>query len=248
MGDALTCMTRLLQLKPRPPPAKLRKMQNFGQQSPSSASNSGFLQSLGTSPMTSLLPGMQSGQSIASDPNSVDTFKQNIQMVLENVIRTQTIARSALTGITNAYHPGSSSAQTQSDIATLQQNLHLLSDMMRHTGVGALPLIPVTGATNDPSNDVSMVTETTVPTEDQMLAQASHAIQVLYDRLKKLQDTAGVVANLLGAPVSGQVVGSLSQGQGFMTPQQFGGVPMGLGGSSASSQGSLMGNRGASQA
>uniref|UniRef100_A0A0W0FH13 Uncharacterized protein n=1 Tax=Moniliophthora roreri TaxID=221103 RepID=A0A0W0FH13_MONRR len=227
-------------------------MQNFGQQSTSS-SNTSYLQAMGPSPMNSSLPGLQTGQSIANDPNSVDTFKQNIQMILENVIRIQGVASSALAGIKNAYYLGSSSAQTQADLATLQQNLHILSDMMRHSGVGALPLLAsppsVSGPTNDSSlsNDIPMPPEPTVPTEDQMQAQASHAIQVLYDRLKKLQDTAGVVANLLGPT---QMTGGLPlppQSQGFAAPQQqFSVIPTGLGGG-AGLQGNGFGSRGASQ-
>ncbi|ESK97159.1 hypothetical protein Moror_6380 [Moniliophthora roreri MCA 2997] len=212
-------------------------MQNFGQQSTSS-SNTSYLQAMGPSPMNSSLPGLQTGQSIANDPNSVDTFKQNIQMILENVIRIQGVASSALAGIKNAYYLGSSSAQTQADLATLQQNLHILSDMMRHSGVGALPLLASPPSVSGPTNDSSL---------NQMQAQASHAIQVLYDRLKKLQDTAGVVANLLGPT---QMTGGLPlppQSQGFAAPQQqFSVIPTGLGGG-AGLQGNGFGSRGASQ-
>ncbi|EEB94236.1 hypothetical protein MPER_06983 [Moniliophthora perniciosa FA553] len=170
--------------------------------------------------MNSSLPGLQTGQSIANDPNSVDTFKQNIQMILDN--------DSECYKECIGWH-----TSTIADLATLQQNLHILSDMMRHSGVGALPLLAsppsVSAPTNDTSlnNDIPMPPEPTVPAEDQMQAQASHAIQVLYDRLKKLQDTAGVVANLLGPT---QMTGGLPlppQGQGFAAPhQQFGGVLM----------------------
>ncbi|KAJ6620273.1 hypothetical protein B0H10DRAFT_1087165 [Mycena sp. CBHHK59/15] len=59
---------------------------------------------------------------------------------------------------------------------------------MRQTGVGGLPLLSVPDG-NHPS--------ATLPTEDQLIQQTSRAIQVLYDQLKRGQDSAAVVANLL---------------------------------------------------
>ncbi|KAF9269661.1 hypothetical protein L218DRAFT_850674 [Marasmius fiardii PR-910] len=161
-------------------------------------------------------PSIQSGSQhqmnpITNDPNSVETFKQNMQMILEYVVRTQNIAP---------------------DLASLQQNLHLISDMMRHSGVGALPLL---AASPPPvaTNDVSMSQEPAPPTEDEMVAQATRSIEVLYDRLRKVQEAAGVVGSLLG---SGQPV--QSQLSGFMVGSQGGtpSVPIGLGGVSSGSQ------------
>ncbi|KAG7095385.1 hypothetical protein E1B28_006141 [Marasmius oreades] len=215
-------------------------MQTFNQQNalPQSTSQ-GFMQPI--------VPSMQSGSQgqqminpMTNDPNSVETFKQNIQTILEYVMRTQNIARSALNGITNAYHPGSSSAQTQADLANLQQNLHLISDMMRHSGVGALPLLaappsPVVG----PTNDVSMSQEPTPPAEDTMVADATRSIEVLYDRLRKVQEAAGVVGNLLGSSQN-QTLGLMGGSQGGGTPN----VPPGPGGVSSGFQGRLVSRTG----
>lgn len=59
---------------------------------------------------------------------------------------------------------------------------------MRHTGVGGLPLLPVPDGNHPPPS---------LPTEDQMIAQTTRAVQILYDQLKRGQDSAAVVANLL---------------------------------------------------
>lgn len=63
---------------------------------------------------------------------------------------------------------------------------------MRHTGVGALPLIP-----QQPSDSQ---TAPLIPNEQQMLSDSTRAVQALYDKLKRSQDSAAVVANLLSAP------------------------------------------------
>ncbi|KAK1225093.1 hypothetical protein PQX77_011962 [Marasmius sp. AFHP31] len=191
-------------------------MQNFN--TPSNT-GPGFLQ-----PM--LPTGSQAQQSnpVTNDPNSVETFKQNIQMILEYVMTTQNVARSALSGITNAYHPGSSSAQTQANLASLQQQLHVISDMMRHSGVGALSLLaspssPL-GSSNDSTlGDVQMSQEPlSPPSEEEMLAQATQSIDVLYDRSKKGQKAADAVGNLLGSeqPIQSHMHGM--QGSGVGTP------------------------------
>lgn len=62
--------------------------------------------------------------------------------------------------------------------------------MLRSSGVGALPLLPMTGPE----------APTIAPTEQQMIVDTNRSIQALYDRLKRSQDSAAVVANLLGAP------------------------------------------------
>jgi hypothetical protein len=63
--------------------------------------------------------------------------------------------------------------------------------MMRLTGVGALPLLPMpTGS------DVS----STIPTEQQMMTDTTHAVKILYETLKRSQESAAVVANILSAP------------------------------------------------
>lgn len=84
--------------------------------------------------------------------------------------------------------PGcSNQSQTEADIAALKQELQLLSDFMRHTGVGALPLLSTsTGADSEQP-----------PGEQQMTSDTARVIQALYEKLKRSQEGAAVVANLL---------------------------------------------------
>jgi hypothetical protein len=166
----------------------------------------------------------------AMDPNSPDVFKRNVQLVQQHVARVNSLARSALNGMLvvlasfsiekltrpiiyreNAYHYGNSPSQTEGafalqfcfsllilyaeDITALKQNLLVLSDLMRQTGVGALPLLPMP---SDPSQPAPVI-----PTEEMMLTDTSRSVQVLYDRLKRTQESATVVANLLSAPDHG---------------------------------------------
>jgi len=63
--------------------------------------------------------------------------------------------------------------------------------MMRLTGVGALPLLPMPTGSDAAS---------AIPTEEQMMTDTTRATQVLYEKLKRSQDSAAVVANLLAAP------------------------------------------------
>jgi hypothetical protein len=74
------------------------------------------------------------------------------------------------------------------DLATLKQTLQMVSEQMRQTGIGGLPLLPVPDDGHPPP---------ALPTEDEMIAQATRAVQVSYDQLKRGQDSAAVVANLL---------------------------------------------------
>ncbi|KAI0367340.1 hypothetical protein BV20DRAFT_950398 [Pilatotrama ljubarskyi] len=121
-----------------------------------------------------------------ADPNSPEVFKQNIQIVQGQIARVQSLARSALVGIERAYHPGTNPMQTAADIAALKQALEILVDVLRQTGVGALPLDPP--SIPDPR------------TEEQVLVEATRAVQALYERQRRMQEGASVVANLLGAP------------------------------------------------
>ncbi|KAJ7190994.1 hypothetical protein GGX14DRAFT_601520 [Mycena pura] len=118
-----------------------------------------------------------------ADPNSPELFRRNMQLVQEHVLRLREIAKRALDGIQNAYRVGRTPTQTDADLAALTQTLHLVSELMRHTGVGGLPLLPPAGAP---------------PTEDALLAQTGHAVHATYDRLVRAQESAAVVANILG--------------------------------------------------
>ncbi|KAF8917045.1 hypothetical protein CPB85DRAFT_235118 [Mucidula mucida] len=119
---------------------------------------------------------------LEAPPADVTVFKQNIRLISEHVLHLQNVARSALDGIQNAYHPGSNPVQTESDIATLKQNLEMLSELMRQTGVGALPLLSI---------------ENPPPTEEQIMSDVTKSVEVLYARLQRNQESAGVVAKLL---------------------------------------------------
>jgi len=141
------------------------------------------------------LPRSLADQSL--DPNSPDVFRQNTQLVQQHVARVNSLARSALNGIENAYRAGTMPSQTEADITTLKQKLQMLSDLMRQTGVGALPLLPM------PSDSPPPQPAPVMPTEEIMLTDASRSVQVLYDRMKTSQDSAAVVANLLSAPEHG---------------------------------------------
>ncbi|KAJ7655970.1 hypothetical protein DFH06DRAFT_992101 [Mycena polygramma] len=122
-----------------------------------------------------------------TDPNSPELFKQNMQLVQQSVIQLQDAAKRALDGIQNAYRAGSTPTQTEADLATLKQTLQMVLEQMRQTGVGGLPLLPVPDGNHHP----------VLPGEEQMIAQTTRAVQVLYDQLKRGQDSAAVVANLL---------------------------------------------------
>ncbi|KAJ7314751.1 hypothetical protein DFH08DRAFT_894720 [Mycena albidolilacea] len=123
-----------------------------------------------------------------TDPNSPELFRQNLQLVQQNVLQLQEIAKRALDGIQHAYRTGRTPTQTEADLATLKQTLQMVSEQMRQTGVGGLPLLPVPDDGHPPP---------ALPTEDEMIAQATRAVQVSYDQLKRGQDSAAVVANLL---------------------------------------------------
>ncbi|KAJ6492244.1 hypothetical protein C8R45DRAFT_1096267 [Mycena sanguinolenta] len=83
---------------------------------------------------------------------------------------------------------GRTPTQTDADLATLKQTLQMVLEQMRQTGVGGLPLLPVPDGNHPPP---------ALPIEDQMVAQTTRAIQVLYEQFKRGQDSAAVVANLL---------------------------------------------------
>ncbi|TDL28044.1 hypothetical protein BD410DRAFT_781993 [Rickenella mellea] len=129
-------------------------------------------------------PSFQSQPFTGSDPNAPEQFKTNVQFALHYVNDITRLARSALVGIENAYNPGTNPMQTASDIAALKDNLVSLSDLLRQTGVGALPLLPDDG---------------TVPVSlDGMIQETStNTLQTLYDSRKRIQENNGVVANLL---------------------------------------------------
>jgi hypothetical protein len=107
----------------------------------------------------------------------------------------------------HAYHPGNSPVETEgtlysiqpyvsfyiltylvANIASIKETLQVIADIMRHSGVGALPLLPM-----PTSLDVPFVP----PTEQQLMIDTNQSIQTLYEKLKRSQESAAVVANLL---------------------------------------------------
>ncbi|KAL4069052.1 hypothetical protein J3A83DRAFT_4063490, partial [Scleroderma citrinum] len=124
--------------------------------------------------------------SALSDPNSPETFKQNIQIALDHVARVNSLARTSLNGIQNAYHAGNTPAQTEADLTALDRSLRTLADFLKQTGVGAYPLPP-----SDPTQTAGP------PTEQQLIADTSQDVQNHYEKLKRIQESNAVVANLL---------------------------------------------------
>ncbi|KIK68113.1 hypothetical protein GYMLUDRAFT_36942 [Collybiopsis luxurians FD-317 M1] len=179
-------------------------MQNFHPPSsqPSTSRDSSNFAMPASSSMAEMTSNSQSISTMQQDPNSIPLFKHNIQVILENVLNLQNVARNTLLGIQNAYHPGSSPAQTEANIVALKQNLEILADSSVHNGVGALPLLPFPHVSTN-ANSTDSASESAVPSEAQMIADATRSIQILFERLKRVQDGASNVANLLlQAPAS----------------------------------------------
>lgn len=166
---------------------------NFSQQSYTPSSSQA---SIG---LTYTIPSLPSNYSIApflsqesstsiTDQNSPEAFRQNIQIALDHVARVDAFARSALNGIQNAYQAGSSPAQTEADLVALDQTLLMLADFFKTTGLGAFPLPPSDpGAASGP------------PTEQHLIAEMNGEVQSLYEKLKRIQESSGVVAQHLSA-------------------------------------------------
>ncbi|KAI0083886.1 hypothetical protein BDY19DRAFT_870482, partial [Irpex rosettiformis] len=126
----------------------------------------------------------QSLVSDGNDPNSPEVFKQNVHLIQQQLARVQDLARSAQSGIENAYRPGTNPAQTSDCLLALRQALHLLVEMLRQSGVGALPIL---------NNTQSMTTE------DKLMEDVSKSIEVQYAQQKRIQDSAAIVFDLLGS-------------------------------------------------
>jgi len=76
------------------------------------------------------------------------------------------------------------------------QVLRSLVEFLRQTGIGAYPLLPTPESQGEPSLPTV--------TEQQLIDTTAREVQVLYERLKRTQESSTVAANLLGAadPVS----------------------------------------------
>ncbi|KAI6020701.1 hypothetical protein PISMIDRAFT_105536 [Pisolithus microcarpus 441] len=136
----------------------------------------------------SLVPFLsQESSTSTTDQNSPEVFRQNIQIALDQVARVNELARSGLNGMQNAYQAGNSPAQTEADLIALDQVLHTLADFLKTTGIGAYPLLPsdAQGAACGPL------------TEQHLILQMNHEVQFLYEKLKRIQESSGVVAQHL---------------------------------------------------
>lgn len=85
------------------------------------------------------------------------------------------------------------------DIAALKQAFGALVDILRQTGVGALPLDP------PPVPDLR--------SEDEQIAETTKAVQSLYERQKRIHEGAGVVAGLLSFTAGEQQSGAARRSQ-----------------------------------
>ncbi|KAG2134164.1 uncharacterized protein EDB93DRAFT_1254595 [Suillus bovinus] len=147
--------------------------------------------------------------SIHTDPNSPEVLKQNVQIALDHVSRIQSLARNCLHGIQSAYQPGNNPAHATgkyvhvffyitvalrlkfpAELAALMQALRTFAEFLRQTGVGAYPMPPV-----PESQSASSIP----PTEQQLIDATAKEVQVLYERLKRIQESNTVAVNLLGA-------------------------------------------------
>lgn len=77
------------------------------------------------------------------------------------------------------------------DAGSLRQSLHELAEVLRQTGVGALPLL-------DPATPLSAL-----PTEEKLLEDTTASIEAEYAKQKRLQESAVTVVNLLNAVEQG---------------------------------------------
>jgi hypothetical protein len=72
-------------------------------------------------------------------------------------------------------------------MVALRHALHVLVDMLKQSGVGALPML-------DPAAPLA-----SVPSEEKLLADTTQAIEEQYAQQQRIQESAAVVFNLLGS-------------------------------------------------
>lgn len=75
------------------------------------------------------------------------------------------------------------------DIQALKQSISLLYNLLRQTGIGALPVISVPSAVDTEAAQI-------IPTEEMMLADAMQISADLVGQNAKTKDNTAVVANL----------------------------------------------------
>ena len=127
----------------------------------------------------------------------VKTRTIQVQIRCKLQVRPATLSRLAAKSLRTDY----SFSSLVADIAGLKQALFVLVELLRQTGVGALPLEPP--QVPDPRPDSTLVEEET------------RIVQALYERQQRIQDGAGVVAGFLSFAGAGeqQVSGVSSTGR-----------------------------------
>ncbi|TFK33168.1 hypothetical protein BDQ12DRAFT_658376 [Crucibulum laeve] len=136
------------------------------------------------------------------DPDSLEAFKQNIQDIQDHVLQLQNTARTLLTAIQNAYHVGASPKQA-GFVQTLEAELAVIAEKMRASGVGALPLLTSSSSSAASQVGVGMdvdVPAVHVPSEKELMESIKRDSDLLFEKHRRIQQSAGVAANLLDAP------------------------------------------------
>ena len=116
----------------------------------------------------------------------VKTRTIRVQIRCKLQVRPATFSRLAAKSLRTDY----SFSSLVADIAGLKQALFVLVELLRQTGVGALPLEPP--QVPDPRPDPTLVEEET------------RIVQALYERQQRIQDGAGVVAGFLSFAGAGE--------------------------------------------
>ncbi|KAF9560633.1 hypothetical protein CPC08DRAFT_636341 [Agrocybe pediades] len=127
-----------------------------------------------------------------ADPNTPEMFKNNIQMVHQQVIEIQKLARRVLGSIQNAYQYGNSPVHTEADITTLKQMIFNVTEKLRASGVGALPVLPQAMTLQDGTTQMQPPLR-----EEQLGASITANLRVLYEQLQKSQEGASMAASLM---------------------------------------------------
>jgi hypothetical protein len=80
--------------------------------------------------------------------------------------------------------------QCSAELAAITQALRTLAEFFRQTGVGAYPMPP----------SLESQSASSIPsTGQQLIDTTASEVQVLYERLKRIQESNAVAVNLLGA-------------------------------------------------
>jgi hypothetical protein len=163
--------------------------------------SAGQLQSMPAMPASNTMSSFNLTSSLqpSFDQSSPEMFRQNIAVARDQVASVQGLARSALEGIENAYRSGVSPAQTsgmsilnganrwsyvpKATIAATVDALKATLEFLRQTGTGGLLLL--------------LDDQIAPPSEADLLASTTTALQADYERNSRVQESAGVVANLL---------------------------------------------------